>query len=162
MTFHQLFAQKPIIGMVHLKPLPGAPLYDGDYQGVIEAALKDMRALEEGGADAFIVENFGDIPYAGRVDPITFAAMVQISAVIAGQTKLPFGINIQFNCTDQEWAAAYVTGADFVRVEAFVENRVGIHGLSQAAAPSLARQRAMYPARRPPAPRPSFVPSAAL
>lgn len=146
MSFYQLFTNKPIIGMIHLQPLPGSPLYSGDYQAIVQAALQDLKALEEGGADAFIVENFGDTPYAGTVDPITFAAMVQITNTIAAQTHLPFGVNVQFNCTAEEWATAYVTGAQFIRVEAFVENRVGIHGLSQAAAPALARQKAAYPA----------------
>lgn len=49
---------KPVIGMVHLLPLPGSPGYD--YYGmdaIIEKALADVKALEEGGVNGLIVEN---------------------------------------------------------------------------------------------------------
>ncbi|MBC7080623.1 MAG: photosystem I assembly BtpA, partial [Methanothrix sp.] len=40
----------PVIGMVHLWPLPGAPGYTGyGMDAVIEAALADARALARGG-----------------------------------------------------------------------------------------------------------------
>ena len=52
----------PLIGVVHLKPLPGAPDSQG-LEGVLEAALFDGAALAEGGVDAIIVENFGDAPF---------------------------------------------------------------------------------------------------
>ena len=50
--------KKPIFGMVHLLPLPGAPLYGGDLKPVLERALQDARTLEKGGVDALIIENF--------------------------------------------------------------------------------------------------------
>ena len=145
MAYHDIFKVKPVIGMVHLMPLPGSPNYGGSIQQIFDAAVQDMRALEEGGADAFIIENFGDVPYDTVNEPVTLAAMSAAAAQVAKETKLPFGINVQFNCTDWEWAMAYVTGAAFIRVEAFVESRIGIHGLTEAAAPTLMRQKKRYP-----------------
>ena len=57
----KLKKEKVIIGMVHLLPLPGSPAYQGDLEKVYEAGLKDLRALEKGGAGALIIENFGDV-----------------------------------------------------------------------------------------------------
>lgn len=51
MNFETLFGgQKPIIGMVHLRPLPGAPNYGGSMEEIWDAALADLEALTEGGA----------------------------------------------------------------------------------------------------------------
>ena len=145
MSYKDVFQNKPVIGMVHLMPLPGSPNYAGSVDEIIDAAFQDMRALEEGGADSFIIENFGDVPYATENEPITMAAMASVAGLIARETKLPFGINVQFNCTDWEWAMSYVTKAAFIRVEAFVETRMGIHGVTEAKAPSLMRQKKRYP-----------------
>ncbi|MBR4609304.1 MAG: hypothetical protein IKO38_02530, partial [Erysipelotrichaceae bacterium] len=68
--------EKVIIGMVHLLPLPGSPKYEGDMDKIYEAGLKDLRALEKGGAGAIIIENFGDVPYAAEnelINKIAFA-----------------------------------------------------------------------------------------
>ncbi|MGQ0562102.1 MAG: BtpA/SgcQ family protein, partial [Gemmatimonadota bacterium] len=47
---------KPIIGMVHLPPLPGSPRWQGSMQAVLEAAARDAEALAQGGVDGIIVE----------------------------------------------------------------------------------------------------------
>jgi hypothetical protein len=50
--------EKPIIGMVHLMPLPGSPGYGGyGMEVIIDQALRDAKALVEGGIDGIIVEN---------------------------------------------------------------------------------------------------------
>jgi len=57
-----LGVEKPLIGMVHLLPLPGSYSHRGEgLRAVLERALSDLAALEEGGADAALVENFGDL-----------------------------------------------------------------------------------------------------
>lgn len=53
---------KPVIGMVHCWPLPGAPGYTGyGMQTIIDHAICDAEALAEGGCDGLIVENMWDI-----------------------------------------------------------------------------------------------------
>ena len=65
-----------LVGMVHLAPLPGSPRWDGSMDRVVAAAVADARALVEGGMDALLVENYGDVPFtAGRVEAATVAAM---------------------------------------------------------------------------------------
>ncbi len=41
MNMNSLFSQKPIIGMVHLLPLPGTAKYAQDIDPIIERALHE-------------------------------------------------------------------------------------------------------------------------
>ena len=131
--------------MVHLKPLPGAPGYGGDLEAVYEAAHADLMALLKGGADALIVENFGDIPYAPHNELMTDLAFTAIAARLRDECDKPMGINIQFNDCEAEWAAAYACGYDFIRVEVFAENRMGPNGMFMASGPELMRIKERYP-----------------
>ena len=56
--------KQPIIGVLHLLPLPGAPRFDGNKERIIEQALADAEALAAGGVDAIMIENFGDTPFS--------------------------------------------------------------------------------------------------
>lgn len=146
-TFSDLFGgKKAIIGMVHLQPLPGSPRYGGDLDAVYRAAVEDLENLQRAGVSAAIIENFGDVPYGTDNDFITLASMTSIAARLREKTDMPLGINVQFNCAKEEWAMAYATGGDFIRVEAFVETRVGTHGITYPAAPVLMREKGHYPA----------------
>jgi hypothetical protein len=145
--FKTVFNKNPLIGMVHLLPLPGSPNYTGSINSIIQAAVEDMLALQKGGADAFIIENFGDVPYEGKITHEALAVMATVCARLAVESSLPFGINVQFNDIESEWALALASDADFIRVEAFVENRIGIHGISYACAPHLMRLKAANPAK---------------
>src|SRR5690606_13297335 len=42
-------AARPLVGMVHLLPLPGAPLWRGSMDEVLDRAVADARALARGG-----------------------------------------------------------------------------------------------------------------
>ena len=66
---------------------------------VIDRALADAQALIEGGLDALLVENFGDVPFApGRAEAATVAALsVAASAIRAAWPATPLGINVLRN-----------------------------------------------------------------
>lgn len=146
MDFKTLFGgKKPIIGMIHLPALPGAPRYGGSMAEIERAAMQDLEALTAGGADAAIIENFGDVPYDPHMSVTSFAAMCAVASRVKEKAGIPIGVNVQYNCYEYEWALAYAIGAQFIRVEAFVENRVGTHGVVLSAAPALMRQKAMFP-----------------
>ena len=136
--------QKPIIGMVHLKPLPGAYGYTS-LDDVYKYALDDLRALEDGGADAVIIENFGDIPYGEHSDLIAYTSFANIVTRLKEKTSLPIGINFQFNDYEAEWAIAYACDVDFIRVESFAENRMGPNGYFKTCGPDLMRLKARFP-----------------
>lgn len=146
MNFKTVFqGKKAVIGMVHLLPLPGSPNYGGELEKVYCAAQRDLDRLTAGGASAAIVENFCDLPYDTHVAPITEAAMAIITNRLQKTAKIPLGVNVQFNCFEAEWDIACLTGCRFLRVEAFVENRVGPHGITWAAAPKLMRYKRSMP-----------------
>ena len=54
----QMFGvEKPVIGMIHLWPLPGSPGYTGYGMGtILDHALRDAEALLEGGVDVRSVQ----------------------------------------------------------------------------------------------------------
>ena len=78
-TFAEVLRQKPLIGMVHLPPLPGSPRGRQTLDEVLEVALDEARILEASGMDGLIVENVGDTPFFRESVPaITVAAMAVI------------------------------------------------------------------------------------
>lgn len=110
---------KPIIGMVHCWPLPGAPGYTGyGMQTIIDNALRDAHALAEGGVDGVIVENMWDIPFrAGpHIQPESIAAQAVIAAAVKREIALPMGINLVHNGGVALLGIALASGAEFIRV----------------------------------------------
>lgn len=130
-----------LIGMVHLAPLPGSPGWGGSMRAVVEGALADARALVEGGCDALLVENMGDLPFLrGRVEPETVAAAaVCVQAVVA--LGAPTGVQLLAAANREALGVAVAAGASFVRVEAFAYAHVADEGWLDASAGELVRAR---------------------
>ena len=111
--------EKPIIGMVHLWPLPGAPGYSGyDMDTILGHAQRDAEALLEGGVDGLIVENMWDLPYyAGTgVQLASVTAQAVAARAIVEVVDVPVGVNVIHNGWQAELAIAVAAGLDFVRV----------------------------------------------
>lgn len=124
-----------VIGVVHCPPFPGAPRHRGDPIDVIyNAALTDARAYAEGGVDALIVENHGDVPFLRPQDigPETAAFMTSVTSRVVAETGLPTGINVLANAPIHAIAIAAASGAQFVRVNqwanAYVANEGALDG----------------------------------
>ncbi|PWU05415.1 MAG: phosphorybosylanthranilate isomerase, partial [Verrucomicrobia bacterium] len=96
MDFQTLFPkQKPIIACIHLLPLPGAPLYDGDLSKIYEKALLEAKLFQQHGVHGLIIENFHDKPFfPDRVPPETIATLSAIARTIVSSINLPIGINV--------------------------------------------------------------------
>ncbi|MHA1608416.1 MAG: BtpA/SgcQ family protein [Candidatus Njordarchaeales archaeon] len=142
-SFDEIFGEETpvIIGVIHLKPLPGSPLYDGNMDKIMSNAIKDAKALEDGGVDGIIVENFGDRPYLKRVeDPETLVAMAVIVKEVIREVSVPVGVNVLRNSAEESLAIAYVTGGRFIRVNAYVETIVSDSGIIEPAAPKVLRK----------------------
>ena len=61
---YELFGtDRPVIGVIHLLPLPGSPRYGGDLEPVLLRAEQEATALASGGAHGIIIENFFDAPF---------------------------------------------------------------------------------------------------
>jgi membrane complex biogenesis BtpA family protein len=141
---------KPILGVVHLAPLPGAPRYDGaDVEAIYQRGLDDARAYLSGGCDAVIVENHGDIPFA-KPDDIgheTSAYMAVISDRIRREFGKPIGINVLANAAIPALAIASAAGAGFVRVNQWANAYVANEGFIEGEAARAMRYRARLNAR---------------
>ena len=105
--------ERPVlIGVVHLAPLPGSPRFGGSMAEVCRRAVADAAAWAEGGADAVLVENFGDVPFfRGPVAPAAVAAMAVAAGAIRAEAGdlLPLGFNVLRNDARAAlglWAAA--------------------------------------------------------
>ncbi len=134
--------KKPIIGMVHLLPLPGAPRYDGRTDSIIERALADAGALCEGGVDGLLVENYGDIPYEpSPTRPETVTHMTLAANEVRKVADKPIGINVLRNGAHAALAIAHATKAQFIRVNAYAEPIASLEGIIEPVAHSLARVR---------------------
>lgn len=108
---------KSLIGVVHLKPLPGAPRWGGNFKALIDFAVADARAYERGGAHAIFVENFGDVPFTkSAVGPETIAAMTAVGCAIRAAVKLPIGFNVLRNDAQAALALCAACAGDFIRV----------------------------------------------
>jgi membrane complex biogenesis BtpA family protein len=132
----------PVVGMVHLPPLPGAPRFDGDREALREQMLADARALEAGGVDGIMVENFGDAPfYPEDVPKHVVAEMASLGTELVDEVSVPVGINVLRNDAEAALSIAAAVGADYVRVNAHVGATVTDQGLIQGKAHETMRLR---------------------
>lgn len=142
-AFASRFAFRTVFGMVHLHPLPGAPLYAGKMDAVLEAAIADARALRAGGVDGIVFENFGDRPFfATRVPAATVAAMTRVIAAVVGEVRMPFGVNVLRNDPQAALAIAAATGAAFVRINVHTGAMLTDQGIIEGDASATLRTRA--------------------
>jgi len=141
-TFAAL-VQPPVIGMVHLPPLPGAPRWQGDWAGVQTSTLRDAARLSEGGVGAVMVENYHDVPFfPARVPPSTVAAMTALLSEIRRQyPNLPLGVNVLRNDANAALAIAQAVNAQFIRVNVHAGAAVTDQGLLQGMAHHTLRLR---------------------
>jgi membrane complex biogenesis BtpA family protein len=140
--FARRFGRNAIIGMVHVGALPGAPLYGGSMQAAIDAALRDARALRDGGCDAMAFENFGDRPFfKDEVPAETVAALTRVIVEVVAAVALPFGVNVLRNDAASAMAIAAATGAAFVRVNIHTGTMLTDQGIIEGRAAETLRKR---------------------
>lgn len=119
-SLDEMFAKpKPVIGMVHLPPLPGSVGYTGyPMSEIIDFALKDAATLEENGVDGLIVENMWNIPFAVgmQTSPEEMCAQAVAAAEVVKAADIPVGINVVHNGARVCLGLALASGARFIRV----------------------------------------------
>jgi uncharacterized protein len=119
--FHSIFQEsKPIIGMIALPPLLGYSEFSG-VDDLIERALGDLNALEQGGVNGVCVENDYDRPHQLVVGPEIVAIFTRVTHEIAQHTKVPVGLQVLLNDWRASLTIAKATGASFVRLDFFVD-----------------------------------------
>src|SRR5882724_3414491 len=134
---------KTLIGVVHLRPLPGSPRWQGNLEAVLELAVKDAQAYERGGAHALFVENFGDVPFTKTsVGPETVAAMTAAGRAVRQAVKLPIGFNVLRNDARAALAICAACSGSFIRVNVHTGAMLTDQGLIEGDAYHTLRFRA--------------------
>ncbi len=107
---------KPAIARVHLGALPGSPLHDleAGIDGIVDAARRDLKALQDAGFDAIMFGNENDRPYEFEVDTASTATMAYVIGCLKKEITVPFGVNVLWDPMST-MALASATGARFAR-----------------------------------------------
>lgn len=139
----------PVIGMLHLKALPGSPQYDGNRELIKLRLLQDAECLVDGGVHGLLIENFGDRPYFPRCVPISIVSHMTILAAEIRQRwpDIPLGINVLRNDGCAAITIAHAVNAQFIRVNVLCHARLTDQGIIDGIAHKLHRQRAMLDAK---------------
>ena len=108
----------PLVGMVHLPALPGAPDHEGGMEPVLSWVRQEVAALRDAGFDGVMVENYGDTPFHPESVPAETVAALTLAVHVAIETAngLPVGVNVLRNDARAALGIAAATGARFVRV----------------------------------------------
>lgn len=142
----------PLIGVVHLLPLPGSPGFRGSSRGgmqkVLARAIEDARAYENGGMDAVIVENFGDVPFPKCDLPkSSIAALTLAVDAVERAVNIPIGVNALRNDAMAALGIAAATGAAFVRINVHAGVVATDQGIIEGDAAGTIRERARLQCR---------------
>lgn len=136
---------RSLIGMVHVRALPGTPASRLSIDKIAGIAAEEARVLVDCGFDAVLIENMHDAPYViGPHDPVVTAAMTAAGLAVrkAIGDKMAMGVQILARGEREALAVALACGGSFVRCENFVFSHVADEGLmSEAAAGPLLRYR---------------------
>jgi uncharacterized protein len=109
----------PLIGVVHLPPLPGYAGSPG-MQALIRHALADLEAFERGGLHGVLVENEHDQPHRVEAARETIAAIAVIAhELVRASRRIAVGVEILLNDPEASLAAAVAAGAAFIRTDYF-------------------------------------------
>ncbi len=134
---------KPMIGMLHIPPLPGSPRFNGNMDSVIVSVLRDAATLVEAGIHGLLLENYGDAPfYSGQVPAHTVAQMTRLALQVRSRFEVPLGINVLRNDGQGALAIAQAVNACFVRVNVLCGVSITDQGIIQGIAHELLRDRA--------------------
>ncbi len=141
---------RAVIGVIHSRPLPGAPEYEGaPVEGLYAFAVAEGRRYREAGFDGLIVENHGDIPFSKPDDigPETAACMAVMAERVRREAGLPIGINVLANGALVALAVAKAADAAFVRVNQWANAYVANEGLIEGPAARAMRYRSALRAK---------------
>lgn len=137
-----------LIGVVHLAGLPGSPRAVPLVE-TIERALQDAHALEQGGVDAIIVENFHDAPFRpGAVDANTVAAMTRATLAVRNAVACDLGVNVLRNDAAAALGIALACDASFIRVNVHTGAMLTDQGIISGRADETLRLRKLLGAER--------------
>ncbi|MEO1261141.1 MAG: BtpA/SgcQ family protein [Bacteroidota bacterium] len=133
---------KPIVGMVHLRALPGTPKYENNINAIIIKAVEEALVYQKAGVNGLLIENMHDVPYLkNEVGPEISSLMTIIGYEIKNKTQLPCGVQVLSSANEAALAIAHSAGLDFIRAEGFVFGHLADEGYVDSCAGGLLRYR---------------------
>lgn len=115
--YDMFHTEKPIIGLLHLKALPGDPLFykeGSTLKEVLHRAKSDLESLQAGGVDGVLVTNEFSIPYQKKVSSSALAAMAYVVGALSEDFTVPFGVEAIYD-PDATIEICAATAAQFTR-----------------------------------------------
>lgn len=130
--FSNLNGKKLVLGLVHLLPMVGTPLYaDGNMEKMTRKAIEDCRTLKENGADGCLIQTV-DVYYPATddTDYARVAGLAAITARVRDAVGPDFiiGAQIMWNCITPSLAVCKAAGANFTRCSALVGKVDSLYG----------------------------------
>jgi membrane complex biogenesis BtpA family protein len=122
---------KPLIGMIHLPRLTERSTA-GFSERIIEYALWEAGKLVDAGFQGVLVENYNDAPYSITVKDkyITHLITIVVRELVKEYgNKVSIGVNILRNSGVEAAVIAAVSGAHFIRVNAYCDVRLSMEGI---------------------------------
>ncbi len=137
-----------LIGVIHLKPLPGSVRHVLPVSEIVNAALADASSLRDAGFDAAIIENYGDAPFTeGELPSASIATMTVAAIAVREKSGLKIGINALRNAPLAALGIAAATGAAFIRVNVHCGVYATDQGLIEGRASETLQYRKLLGAR---------------
>lgn len=130
--FEQLNGRKLVIGLVHLLPMLGTPLYqNGNLEKMTQKAVADCLTLKANGADGALIQTV-DVYYP-TTDDTDYARVAGLAAVTARcrdavGADFILGAQIMWNCITPSLAVCKAAGADFTRCTALAGDTESMFG----------------------------------
>jgi len=141
--------EKPMIGMIALRPLAGGSRYrGGPIEAVLADALAQADALRAAGFTMLMVQNLADLPVANGADVMQVAWMTRIAAEVRRACGCPLGLNLLENDATAMLAVASAAQLDFVRIKVYVSAMLTPAGIESGQAFAAIRARTLLGAER--------------
>lgn len=132
-----------IIGMIHVKALPGTPLNQLTLGQIAEKACREAEMYRNCGIDGIIVENMHDLPYVKDIGCEIVSGMTKICGEVRRNVcdGIPLGVQILAGGNKEALSVASAAEFQFIRVEGFVFGHVADEGWIESCAGDLLRLR---------------------
>jgi len=120
-NFRRLFkySRCNVIGMIHLRALPGTPKSRLNVDALSDMACREMELLVQHNLDGLIIENMHDVPYvkSSLIGPEIVSAMTRICSDVKRNlpSDVPCGLQVLAGGNNEAMAIAHSTGLDFIR-----------------------------------------------
>lgn len=130
--FDNLNGKKLVIGLVHLLPMVGTPLYrDGNMEKMTKKAIEDCLTLKKNGADGGLIQTVDVFyPATDDTDYARVAGLAAVTARVRDAVGPDFiiGAQIMMNCITPSLAVCKAAGANFTRCSALVGSTESPYG----------------------------------